>query len=157
MPYQYRDTIVGPIGIGEREGAVVAIYLPADRPAPDLIPGETPLLIDAFRQLNAYLAGELTGFTLPIAPRGTPFQLRDWQVLMEVPYGTTTTYRELAARLGSPNASRAVGLANARNPIPFVIPCHRVLGSDGSLTGFRGGLEMKRFLLDLEAKHRPAR
>ena len=106
---------------------------------------------DAIDQLDAYFAGERTAFDLPLAPAGTPFQLRVWDELRRIPYGTTTSYGELAARLGQPTASRAVGLANGRNPISVVVPCHRVIGANGSLTGFGGGTERKRLLLDLEA------
>ena len=102
------------------------------------------------RQLGEYFAGERTAFDLDLAPAGTAFQLRVWAALREIPYGTTTSYGELAARLGSPSASRAVGLANGRNPISVIVPCHRVVGADGSLTGFGGGVERKRTLLDLE-------
>jgi methylated-DNA-[protein]-cysteine S-methyltransferase len=102
------------------------------------------------RQLRAYFAGELETFDLPLAPEGTPFQLEVWRRLCEIPYGETISYGELARRLGNPNASRAVGLANGANPIPIVIPCHRVIGSDGKLTGYGGGLPIKEKLLALE-------
>jgi methylated-DNA-[protein]-cysteine S-methyltransferase len=105
----------------------------------------------ATNQLGAYFAGELTAFDLPLEPRGTPFQQRVWAALRQIPYGTTTSYGRLAARLGDPRAVRAVGLANGRNPISIVIPCHRVIGADGSLTGYGGGLHRKRWLLSLES------
>jgi methylated-DNA-[protein]-cysteine S-methyltransferase len=101
-------------------------------------------------QLDRYFAGELRDFDLPIAPAGTPFQLQVWQALREIPYGRTWSYRELATRIGNPNASRAVGLANGRNPISVVVPCHRVIGANGTLVGYGGGTERKRWLLDLE-------
>ena len=101
-------------------------------------------------QLAAYFAGRLTAFDLPLAPPGTEFQRRVWAALAAIPYGTTTTYGDLARQLGSPNGSRAVGLANGRNPIAIIIPCHRVIGADGSLTGYGGGLPRKAVLLDLE-------
>jgi methylated-DNA-[protein]-cysteine S-methyltransferase len=101
-------------------------------------------------QLGAYFAGRLRDFDLALAPEGTPFQQRVWKSLCEIPYGATTTYGELAARLGNPNASRAVGLANGRNPIPIVIPCHRVIGRDGTLVGYGGGLPIKQHLLAIE-------
>jgi methylated-DNA-[protein]-cysteine S-methyltransferase len=104
----------------------------------------------AVAQLDEYFAGRRTAFDMPLAPRGTPFQQRVWQLLREIPYGDTTSYGALARRLGSPEASRAVGLANGRNPIAIIIPCHRVVGSDGSLTGYGGGLDRKRWLLDHE-------
>lgn len=106
----------------------------------------------AARALAEYFRGDPTAFdALPLAPRGTPFQRMVWDELLRVPFGATLTYRELAARVGRPAAIRAAGRANATNPIPIVIPCHRVVGSDGSLTGYGGGMEAKRWLLELEA------
>jgi methylated-DNA-[protein]-cysteine S-methyltransferase len=101
-------------------------------------------------QLNQYFAGERTAFDLPVVLHGTPFQLRVWAALQEIPYGTTVSYGELARRIGRPLGSRAVGLANGRNPVSIIVPCHRVIGADGSLTGYGGGLDRKRLLLDLE-------
>ncbi|WP_329743036.1 methylated-DNA--[protein]-cysteine S-methyltransferase [Dyella sp. A6] len=103
-------------------------------------------------QLEAYFAGQRQMFDLPLHPLGTPFQLEVWQALAGIPYGATLSYGELARRIGQPQAVRAVGAANGRNPLPIVLPCHRVIGSDGSLTGFGGGLPTKRFLLALEAR-----
>ena len=106
---------------------------------------------DAREQLGAYFAGELTEFRLPLAPRGTPFQLAVWEALRAIPYGTTATYGEIAAAVGRPpSASRAVGAANGSNPIAVIVPCHRVIGAGGSLVGFGGGLARKRRLLQLE-------
>lgn len=107
----------------------------------------------AREQLEAYFAGELEEFTLELAPAGTPFQQRVWRALLEIPFGTTESYGALARRIGLPQAARAVGLANGRNPISIVIPCHRVIGADGSLTGYGGGLERKRWLLAHEQHH----
>ena len=104
------------------------------------------------RQLRAYFAGELEAFDLTLAPEGTPFQLSVWDHLCEIPFGETISYGELARRVGNPNASRAVGLANGSNPIPIVIPCHRVIGSNGKLTGYGGGLPIKEKLLGLERR-----
>jgi methylated-DNA-[protein]-cysteine S-methyltransferase len=98
-------------------------------------------------QLSAYFAGDLTQFELDLAPRGTPFQQRVWEALQRIPFGATTTYSRLAGALGDPHATRAVGLANGRNPLPIVIPCHRVIGADGTLTGYGGGLQRKQWLL----------
>ena len=109
-------------------------------------------LRETIRQLRAYFAGELEAFDLPLAPEGTPFQLGVWNRLGEIPYGETISYGELARRIGNPNASRAVGLANGSNPIPIVIPCHRVIGSNGKLTGYGGGLPIKEKLLALERR-----
>jgi methylated-DNA-[protein]-cysteine S-methyltransferase len=111
----------------------------------------SPLLAEAARQLDAYFAGELREFDLPLRPHGTPFQLAVWDALREIPYGQTASYADVARRIGRPTAARAVGHANGRNPLAVVVPCHRVIGSDGSLTGYAGGLEMKRVLLALEA------
>jgi methylated-DNA-[protein]-cysteine S-methyltransferase len=108
-------------------------------------------LADAAAQLDAYFAGELRRFDLPLAPRGTPFQLRVWSALTGIPYGETASYGEIAAAVGRPDAPRAVGAANGRNPIAVIVPCHRVIGAAGSLTGYGGGLERKRMLLELEA------
>ena len=109
-------------------------------------------LAAAREQLAAYFGGELTEFTLPLAPRGTSFQLRVWEDLRRIRYGETISYTTLARRIGSPDAVRAVGAANGRNPLPIVVPCHRVIGADGSLTGFGGGLERKRWLLEHEGR-----
>jgi len=110
-------------------------------------------LREAMRQLELYFEGRLKEFTLKLAPQGTPFQLSVLIALQEVPYGETISYGELARRIGKPKAYRAVGAANARNPLPIVIPCHRVIGSNGSLVGFGGGLDIKQKLLDLERTH----
>jgi methylated-DNA-[protein]-cysteine S-methyltransferase len=151
------DTPVGPLTLVAEGGALVGLWMVEQRhhpgeaahgaPAPD-----DPLLARAAGQLEEYFAGERTGFDLPLAPAGTEFQRRVWGALLDIPYGETTSYGELATELGSPGASRAVGLANGRNPIGIVIPCHRVVGSAGSLTGYGGGLDRKRLLLDLEQR-----
>ena len=106
---------------------------------------------EAIAQLDAYFAGRLRRFDLALAPEGTPFQREVWSALTEIPYGKTVSYSELARWIGRPAATRAVGAANGRNPLPIVVPCHRVIGANGSLTGFGGGLSIKRRLLDLEA------
>ncbi len=123
----------------------------AESPAPDWISDAKPFA-QAVSQLNAYFAGELEAFDLPLAPRGTDFQLSVWKALLGIPFGETISYGELARRIGNPNASRAVGLANGSNPIPIIIPCHRVIGSNGKLTGYGGGLPIKEKLLALERK-----
>jgi methylated-DNA-[protein]-cysteine S-methyltransferase len=111
---------------------------------------DDPVLVEARRQLDEYFARERTAFDLTLAPVGTPFQQQVWAGLRAIPYGRTLSYGELAGRIGNPGASRAVGLANGRNPIAVIVPCHRVIGADGSLTGFGGGLDRKRALLALE-------
>lgn len=110
---------------------------------------------EAARQLEAYFARRRTAFELPLAPQGSPFQQRVWEELRRIPYGETVSYGELAKRIGQPTASRAVGAANGANPIPIIIPCHRAVGGDGSMTGFGGGVALKRMLLALEAGQRP--
>ena len=108
------------------------------------------------QQLKAYFAGELRQFTLPLDLRGTPFQVRCWEALRRIPYGATWSYRQLAQGVGTPHAFRAVGQANHRNPIPIIVPCHRVIGANGTLTGYGGGLAVKEKLLRLEAGDRQA-
>ena len=110
-----------------------------------------PLIAQAAQQLKAYFAGSLQVFTVPLDLHGTPFQRRVWEALLEIPYGRTISYKELAGRVGSPNGFRAAGAANGRNPVPIMVPCHRVIESGGGLGGFGGGLELKRRLLDLES------
>jgi len=119
------------------------------RPEDDWIADGAPFR-QAIAQLGEYFAGERRRFDLPLAPRGTDFQRQVWRALTEIPYGKTVSYGELARRIGKPGAPRAVGLANGANPLPIIVPCHRVIGADGSLTGFGGGLPIKRKLLALE-------
>lgn len=156
MWYAEIDSPVGPLRLVSDGAALRCIDFlasPAERAAPaDWIRAEEPFR-DATRQLRAYFAGSLRDFDLPLAPQGTEFQRRVWSRLREIPYGETISYSELAARVGNPKASRAVGLANGRNPIPIVIPCHRVIGKDGTLVGYGGGLGIKERLLALERRH----
>ena len=111
------------------------------------------LMREALEQFRLYFAGELQKFNLPLEPVGTPFQKRVWEALGNIPYGETRSYSQIAREIGAPLAVRAVGAANGRNPIPIIVPCHRVIGASGKLVGFGGGLDWKRFLLDLEATH----
>jgi methylated-DNA-[protein]-cysteine S-methyltransferase len=120
-------------------------------PQPDRKQDKTPF-DEVIRQLQAYFRGELKKFDLPLAVEGTEFQIRVWNALRAIPYGETISYTQLAVRIGNPKAVRAVGLANGSNPIPIIVPCHRVIGSDGSLTGYGGGLSTKKKLLELENK-----
>ena len=140
---------VGDLQLEYENGAVTALKtVKADVQsdgAPDAL-AET-----VFSQLDEYFAGTRTAFDFPCAPQGTPFQQKVWAALREIPYGETRSYKQIAEAIGKPKACRAVGMANNRNPIIIVIPCHRVIGADGSLTGYGGGLEMKRALLDLES------
>lgn len=123
---------------------------------PDLVrvePADHPLLAEAARQLHAYIAGKLQTFDLPLALHGTPFRLRVWDQLLAIPYGQTMSYGELAEHLGSRSKARAVGGAAHANPVAIIVPCHRLIGGSGSLTGFGGGLPLKQALLDLERDH----
>lgn len=141
------DTPIGPLTVTvDDEGAVTAVLFAAERSV-------TPTRASdrAADELREYFAGERTSFTLPLAPSGTDFQRKVWLALREIPYGVTESYGEVAQRIGQPTASRAVGLANGRNPIAIIVPCHRVIGASGTLTGYAGGLERKRWLLDHES------
>jgi methylated-DNA-[protein]-cysteine S-methyltransferase len=127
-------------------------YAP-NRELPGLVRDDT-LFAEAASQLDAYFAGELQDFNLPLAPRGTPFQQTVWSALREIPFSETRSYGEIARKIGAPTACRAVGMANGCNPISIIIPCHRVIGADGSLTGYGGGIERKRWLLNHEGAGR---
>ncbi|MGO8957839.1 MAG: methylated-DNA--[protein]-cysteine S-methyltransferase [Streptosporangiaceae bacterium] len=148
---------IGPLTLVAEHGQLTGLYMDTQAHRPDSgvlggsgDPRDEPFA-SAARQLEEYFAGQRTAFDLPLAPAGTQFQRRVWAALQAIPYGQTWSYRKLANAVGNASASRAVGLANGRNPIAVVIPCHRVIGSDGSLTGYGGGLDRKRYLLGLEA------
>jgi methylated-DNA-[protein]-cysteine S-methyltransferase len=147
------DSPVGPLTLVSTDGVLSGMYMDDQRHRPT---AETFGLRDdtqsaeVIEQLEAYFTGELREFNVPLAMVGTEFQRRVWTELQRIPYGETTTYGELAERLGQPTAARAVGLANGKNPISIIVPCHRVVGSTGSLTGYGGGLERKQALLDHE-------
>ena len=153
------DSPVGELRVVEHHGAITAIEFSPFRPVGQSADGrprgerqdDHPLLVEAARQLTAYFDRDLKEFDLPLAPEGSAFQRRVWDQLLGIGWGQTASYGEIAHRLGMTNAaSRAVGLANGRNPIPIVIPCHRVIGANGTLTGYAGGLERKQLLLSLE-------
>ena len=152
MPQYTCPSPIGPLSLVEENGALVAVRWNFDLPrdaAPLALPS-TPLLRQAAAELAAYFAGQLRAFTVPLAPKGTPFQQKVWAALREIPYGETRSYKEIAAMVGNEKACRAVGMANNRNPLPIFIPCHRVVGADGKLVGYAGGLDVKTFLLNLE-------
>lgn len=146
--YQF-STPLGTMSLAGEDGAITRLYLPG-APTPRLTSHPTPLLLEGERQLLEYLGGRRKTFDLPLNPQGTPFQRRVWQALEAIPFGETRTYRDVAQAVDSPRGFRAVGMANHRNPIPIFIPCHRVVGADGSLTGYAGGVELKKALLSLE-------
>jgi methylated-DNA-[protein]-cysteine S-methyltransferase len=148
MPRKIVDSPIGPLGLVSSEAGLRAVLFDGSRIGGE---GRSPVLDDAARQLEAYFDGDLVAFDLPLDLHGTGFQRRCWLALGSIPYGQTVSYGEQARRLGlGSDAARAVGAANGRNPLPIVLPCHRVIGADGSLTGFGGGLHVKRFLLEYE-------
>jgi methylated-DNA-[protein]-cysteine S-methyltransferase len=153
--YTHSDSPLGPLLLVADDAGLRQINFPRNgRPAPveeGWCEDASPLR-KTIAQLHAYFAGELEDFDLALAPEGTAFQQKCWDELCKIPYGETISYGELARRIGNPNASRAVGLANGSNPIPIVIPCHRVIGSNGKLTGYGGGLPIKEKLLALEKR-----
>ncbi len=148
------DTLLGRILLVEQDGALIRAHFASsfgeERPPAN---DRTELLSLAEQELLRYFNGRLTHFTVPLRPEGTPFMRRVWGALLDIPYGATATYGAVAAMAGSPKGSRAAGLACNRNPLPIFIPCHRVLGANGSLTGYAGGMENKRRLLELETAH----
>jgi methylated-DNA-[protein]-cysteine S-methyltransferase len=142
------DTPIGALGLIASDSALQGVMFDGRRVR---VEGSSPVLDEAARQLDAYFAGELVAFDLPFEVNGSEFHRRCWLALASIPYGQTVSYGEQARRLGlGHDAARAVGAANGRNPLPVVLPCHRVIGADGSLTGFGGGLDVKRFLLEHE-------
>lgn len=151
------DSPLGPLTLVTRAGGLAGVYMtqqrhlpPEDTFGPRVAVTDVPLLTRTADQLAAYFTGDLRDFDLDMSTSGTPFQRRVWTALRDIPYGETVTYGELAAAVGQPTASRAVGLANGRNPLSIVVPCHRVVGANGSMTGYGGGIERKRWLLDFE-------
>lgn len=149
----YACRLASPLGmltLLQEGNALSALYFPGSGIPNGAEYASTALLCAAGRQLDEYFTGRRTIFDLPLQPAGTPFQQAVWQSLRAIPYGETRTYGQIAAEVGKPNAARAVGQANHNNPLPILIPCHRVVGSGGALTGYAGGLSIKKFLLDLE-------
>lgn len=146
------DSPIGPLVLAGRHDQLVSLHLPgSDDPLPDGEARATPILKRAAKQLAEYFAGKRKDFALELAPEGTAFQRSVWAKLQQIRYGETWSYGDLAKAIGKPAASRAVGAANGRNPIAIIIPCHRVIGANGSLTGFGGGLPAKKYLLQLES------
>ena len=146
MPAFTMQSPIGLLTIEETDGAITALRFGGETVSPP----PTPLLQRAAQQLTEYFAARRRTFDLPLRPQGTVFQQAAWSALCAIPYGQTRTYAQQAAAIGNPKACRAVGMANHRNPLPLFIPCHRVIGAGGKLTGYAGGLAVKRFLLELE-------
>ncbi|HEY6403722.1 MAG TPA: methylated-DNA--[protein]-cysteine S-methyltransferase [Blastocatellia bacterium] len=155
MIYTILDSPVGALILTSNGEAINGLFMEKHKGGPKPIGDwirDDALFREAADQLKAYFTGELIEFDLPIATGGAPFQQRVWTELRKIPYGSTISYGELARRIGNPKASRAVGAANGDNPISIIIPCHRVIGSNGKLTGYGGGIERKKFLLEFEAE-----
>ena len=147
MQYLFHlESPIGPLTLTEEHGALIRLDFGKKGQAGP----ETPLLAEARNQLEQYFSGTLRSFALPLRPEGTPFQQKVWAALLQIPWGETRTYCQVAAMIGQPKACRAVGMANNRNPLPIFIPCHRVIGANGQLTGYAGGLSAKERLLALE-------
>lgn len=146
----FYNTEIGNIGIVADDSSIKNVFFKATDIKGLIEVKETPLLKKAGTQLIEYLSGKRSNFTVPLAPEGTDFQKRVWFSLIGIPYGQTRSYGEIAKRIGNPKAARAVGMANNQNPIPIFIPCHRVIGANGRLTGYAAGLEIKKYLLNLE-------
>lgn len=153
MNLYFHTLSIGRIGIAEEHDRITNLYFESHAIPQGAQLLETDLLKEAFRQLEAYLAGDLTSFSVPLAPHGTVFMQNVWRNLCTVPYGKTASYKDIAIASGNPKAYRAVGLANNKNPIPIFIPCHRIIGADGKLVGYRGGLDIKIMLLEIERNH----
>lgn len=150
--FAYFSSPVGTLTLTEEEDALTGLYFGRlSRQGQEVL---SPVLEETARQLSEYFSGKRREFFLPLSPKGTEFQLRVWRALETIPYGETRSYGDMARLIGSPKACRAVGMANHRNPISIIVPCHRVVGANGSLTGYGGGLDAKRFLLDLEQQNR---
>ena len=149
-PVLYQDYPIGTLGLMDDGQGLSRIFLRREGVKYDFPEGETPLTGQAAAELKEYFDRRRKCFTVPVSPHGTEFQLAVWKALRDIPYGQTRTYGEIAAAVGRPKAARAVGMANHDNPLLIITPCHRVVGKDGSLTGFACGLEVKRNLLELE-------
>ncbi len=144
---------LGHFSLVASETALTHFFFDGEAPRFDTTLHETPLLREAATQLRQYLSGDRQQFALPLDPVGSEFFRRAWQALVAIPYGETRSYQQLAVAIGNAKACRAVGLANNRNPLPIFIPCHRVIGANQKLTGYRGGLPLKQTLLELEQRH----
>ncbi len=153
----YCQTSLGLIGIADDRHSITNLWFQKERAPDEAVENETDLLVEASEQLSDYLSGSRKEFTIPLAPTGTPFMMKVWESLLAIPYGQTRSYGEIARYVGSPGSSRAVGMANNRNPISIFIPCHRVIGANGKLVGYLGGLDIKEKLLQLERQGRTSK
>lgn len=144
------DYPVGPVWLAEENGSLTHLVFSKDKELDGVNIAQTSVIKEADKQLKEYFAGRRKEFDLPLVFHGTPFQKSVWNALMKIPYGETRSYKDIAELIDNPKACRAVGLANGRNPISIIAPCHRVIGSNGSLTGYGGGLNIKQILLELE-------
>jgi methylated-DNA-[protein]-cysteine S-methyltransferase len=149
----FYDYPIGPIGIAEEQGAISRVFFGGPKALAGFETAETRLIQKTAAQLGEYFDGKRKIFTVPLALHGTDFQIAVWKVLQTIPFGETRSYGEVAALAGNAKACRAAGMANNRNPIVIIVPCHRVIGRNGSLTGYGGGLPAKQFLLELEKRH----
>jgi len=149
----FYDSPIGPIGIAEERGAISHVVFRRDEAIAGFEITQTPLTQKAAIQLAEYFDGKRTEFDLPLSLHGTDFQVSVWKALQTIPFGETRSYNDVAVMIGNPKACRAVGMANNRNPISIIVPCHRVIGQNGSLVGYGGGLPAKQYLLDLEKRH----
>ncbi len=149
----FYDTLIGKIGIADNGVAITEVFFGDSSVPPGATIKETPLIKRAAKQLNEYFSGARRAFELPLAPAGTAFQQSVWRILKTIPYGQTLHYQAVAELAGNPKASRAVGMANNKNPIAIIIPCHRVIGKNGAMVGYGGGVAIKEKLLTLEKRH----
>ncbi len=149
----FYSTSIGKIGIADNGEAITNLYFEGEKSPQDVKVKETELIMEAAAQLNEYLAGRRKVFGIPLAPEGTPFQQSVWEALKAIPYGETRSYKEIAEAIGQPNSCRAVGMANNKNPIAIFVPCHRVIGTNGKLVGYAGGLGIKERLLSMEKEY----
>ena len=149
----YYGTTIGQVGISESDGAITELFIVKEHGVEEPAGKETPVLKAAVKQLEEYLAGKRKVFDLKLAPVGTEFQKKVWEALRDIPYGQTRSYKQIAEVIGQPKACRAIGMANNKNPMMILTPCHRVIGANGKLVGYAGGLDVKEKLLALEKAH----
>ncbi len=148
--FYFYDTALGRMGIAEEDGSITNLFLRYPFFKEEVMEQETPVLQKAYQQITEYMEGKRKKFDVPIEPKGTEFQKKVWKMLMEIPYGETCSYGEIAKRIGSPKGARAVGMANHHNPIMIIVPCHRVVGAKGQMVGYALGIDCKIALLNLE-------